>query len=78
MSQPPNTKEVANLAYHAAVVTGLAVGYAQLGKKLFKGGTPKLDYTVNDVGMVTADIALAFITQGVLVKQGIIPPNILN
>ena len=76
MSQPPSAKEVTNIAYHAAVVAGLAIGYAQLGKKLFKGGSPKLDLTVNDASMVTADIALAFITKDMLVKRAIIPPNI--
>ena len=74
----PNTKEVANLAYHAAVLTGLTIGFAQLGKKIFKGNSPKLDFTANDMAMITGDVALAFATRDMLVKQGIIPASILN
>ena len=42
MSTPSTDgKQFANLAYHSAVVSGLAMGYATLDKKIVKGATPK-------------------------------------
>jgi hypothetical protein len=79
MSTPSaDGKMLANAAYHSAVITGLAVGYARLGKMAFKGPTPKLDFTGYDVGMVVVDIALAMATRDMLIKQGIIPADILK
>lgn len=71
-------KMLANAAYHSAVVSGLALGYARLGKIAFKGAIPKLDYNVYDAGMVVLDVALAMLTKDMLVKQGIIPPDIIK
>lgn len=69
---------LANMAYHAVVTSGLAMGYAKLGKMVFKGSTPKLDFTGYDFGMVMLDVGLAMATKDMLVKQGIIPADILN
>ena len=41
-----------NALYHSAVVSGIAIGYAKLGKALMGGPTPKLDYSTRDIGMV--------------------------
>lgn len=71
-------KMLANAAYHAAITSGLAMGYARLGKMIFKGTTPKLDFTGYDVGMVVLDVGLAMATKDMLVKQGIIPADILK
>jgi len=71
-------KMLANAAYHAAVTSGLAIGYARLGKMIFKGPSPKLDFTGYDVGMVVLDIGLAMATKDMLIKQGIIPADILK
>ena len=71
-------KMLANAAYHAAVVSGLAMGYAQLEKKFMKGATPKLDFTAYDIGMVIINVGLAMASKDLLVKQGIIPANILK
>ena len=49
-------KTLANAAYNAAVVSGLAIGYAQLGKKVL------LDFTAYDAGMVVLDVGLALAT----------------
>ena len=38
-------KEIINAFYHGAVVSGFALGYAQLGKMIVKGPTPKLDWS---------------------------------
>ena len=76
MSTPSTDgKQFANLAYHSAVVSGLAMGYA---KKIMKGATPKLDFAPYDVGMVILDVGLAMATKDMLVKQGILPADILK
>ena len=67
-----------NTAYHSAVVSNLAMGYACLGKMILKGPTPKLDFTSYDVGMVVLDVSLALATKDMLIKQGIFPPDILK
>ena len=54
------------------------MGYARLGKMVFKGTTPRLDFTGYDVGMVVLDVGLAMATKDMLVKQGIIPADILK
>ena len=80
MPDPPSAdgKKLANLAYHSAVVGGLAVGYATLSKKIMKGATPKLDFAPYDLGMVALDVGLAMFTKDMLVKQGLIPDDILK
>jgi hypothetical protein len=71
-------KMLANAAYHSAVVTGLAMGYARLTKMITKGATPKLDFTGYDVGMVALNVGLAMATRDMLIKQGLIPADILK
>ena len=62
-------KMLVNALYHSAVVSGLAAGYARLGKMAIGGSPPKLDFTPRDVAMATADM---------LIKQGLIPADILK
>ena len=71
-------KMIVNAQCHSAVVSGLAMGYARLGKMAVGGGTPKLDFTPRDVGMVILDVALAMTTKDALIKQGIIPADIMK
>ena len=71
-------KKLVNDLYHGAVVAGLSIGYAQLGKMIFKGPTPKLDFDVKDAGMVVADVAAAIATKDFLVAQNIIPAGVLE
>jgi hypothetical protein len=71
-------KILVNAIYHSAVVTGLAVGYGKLGKTIIKGPVPKLDFDAYDTGMLILDIGLAMATKDMLVKQGIIPSDILK
>ena len=54
MSTTPATdgKEIANALYHGAVISGPAIGYAQLRKLIVKVSAPKLDTTPQDIGMV--------------------------
>ena len=81
MSTTPATdgKEIANALCHRAVVSGLAIRYAQLGKMIVKGPAPKLDWsTPRDIGMVVLDATLALVTWNYLVKQGMLPPDIVK
>ena len=74
----PDGKKLANELYHGAVVAGLSIGYAQLGKTVLKSPVPKLDFNVRDAFMFAADVAFATATKEFLISQGIIPMNILN
>ncbi|CAC5359220.1 unnamed protein product [Mytilus coruscus] len=79
MSTPKDGKQIANMLYHAGVETLLTVGYAEIGKKVFRRPAPKkVDFNVNDVVMLSIDILLAMATKDMLIKQGIIPADIMN
>ena len=71
-------KNIVNVVYHAAVLSGLTLGYAKLGKMVLGGQMPRLDFTAKDVSMITAELASAIATRDLLVKQGILPANIMN
>ena len=71
-------KMLVNALYHSAVVSGLAAGYARLGKMAIGDSPPKLDFKPRDVGMVVVDVALAMATKDMLIKQGLIPADILK
>ena len=60
-------KILVNALYHSAVVSGLAAGFARLGKMAIGGSAPKLDFTTRDVGMVVVDVALAMATNDMLI-----------
>ena len=85
LPQPPHMttpttdgKMLVNALYHSAVVSGLAAGYAQRGKMAIWGSPPKLDFTPCDVCMVVVEVALAMATKDILIKQGLIPADILK
>ena len=71
-------KMLVNSLYHSAVVSGLAMGYAKLGQMVFKGSLPKLDFTGKDIMMVVFDVGAGLATMDFLVKQGVIPADILK
>ena len=71
-------KILGNAAYYSAVVSGLAMGYARLGKMAMGGAAPKLEFISRNVGLVVLDVGLAKATKDMLVKQGIIPADILK
>ena len=71
-------KQIANMLYHAGVETLLTVGYAEIGRKIFKRPSPKVDFNIGDIGMLSIDILLAMATKDMLVKQGILPENIVK
>ena len=71
-------KQIANMLYHAGVETLLTVGYAEIGRKLLRRPPPKVDFNISDIGMLSIDILLAMATKDMLVKQGIIPADIMK
>ena len=78
MSSSPTSKNITNDIYHAAVVGGLALGYAKIGQMVFKGPVPRLDLTPRDAGMVVLDLSAAVGTKDMLIKQGLIPSDIVK
>ena len=75
----PYAKDFGNLLYHSAVVGGLSVGYSMVGKKLLKmkpANLGRLD--IEDSIKLVGTVAFAFWTQDMLVKQRIIPANIIK
>ena len=71
-------KHLGNDLYHAAVVGGLAIGYAKLGQMVFKGPLPKLDFTPRDAGMLVVELSGAMATKELLIRQGVIPADIMK
>ena len=69
-------KHIANALYHAALVSGLSIGYAKLTQMAIKGSLPKLDTTARDAGMMLLDVSFAILTKDELIRRGIIPSNI--
>lgn len=74
----PTSKNIANDLYHVAVVGVLVIGYAKVSQMLFKGPMPHLDLTPRDAGMVVLDISAAMATKDMLVRQGLIPSDIVK
>lgn len=79
MSTPATDgKVLVNALYHSAVVSGLAIGYSRLSKTVIGGDSPKLDFKPRDAGMVVVGVALAMATKDMLIKQGILPADIMK
>lgn len=75
----PYAKDLANLVYHASVIGGLSVAYTMVLRKILKvrpADLGKLD--LEDAFKVVGTIGLAMWTQDMLVKQGILPANIIK
>ena len=71
-------KMLVNALYHGITVTGIAIVYSRLGRMMIGGQTPKLDYTPRDFGMAAIYMSLAIATKDILIKQGMIPADILK
>lgn len=78
MTTQKDGKQIANMLYHAGVETLLTVGYAEIGKKVLRRPAPKVDFNINDIAMLSIDILLAMATKDMLIKQGIIPADIMK
>ena len=75
---PADGKQIVIAVYHGTVVSGLGMAYACLTQMVLKGPIPKLDFTPRDIGMVVLDVTLGMATKDVLVKQGLLPPDIMK
>ena len=64
--------------YHAVVETLLAVGYSEIGIKVLRKPAPKVDFNIGDLTILSIDILLAMATKDLLVKQRIIPVDIMK
>ena len=71
-------KQIVNMLYHAGVETVLTVGYSEIGKKLLRRSPPRVDFNMGDIAMLSIDILLAMATRDMLIKQGIIPADIMK
>ena len=71
-------KQIANMLYHAGVETFLTVRYSELGRKLLRRPAPKVAFNMGDIGMLSIDILLAMATRDMLIKQCIIPADIIK
>lgn len=71
--------DVINTVYHAVVITGLSAVSSKLTKLIFKGSpTPKLDLDIEDLGLEIIHISSAMLIQNYLIKNNIIPENIVT
>ena len=74
----PDPEKYRQRSIPCRVVGGLAIGYAKLGQMVFKGPLPRLDLTPRDAGMVVLDLSAAMATKDMLIKQGLIPSDIVK
>ena len=72
------SKMLGNALYHSAVTGALAMSYARLGQMALGGPAPKLAFTGRDAGLVVLDVAAAMVTKDWLIKQGVIPSDLLK
>ena len=73
-----DSKEIVYALYHRVVIMGLTLRFSKLSGLSFKGPTPKLDFNTCHIRMVMIDVTLAMVTWRYLVKQGILPPDIMK
>ena len=67
-------KEVKNVVYHAAVVSGLSVAYSMLLKNLLKVSPPNLGkLDMSDDLKLVGIVSVSIMTRDWLVSQKIIP-----
>ena len=71
-------KRIANMLYHAGEETLLTTGYSELGRKLLRRLAPKVDFNKGDIGMLSIDLLLTMVTRDMLIKQSIIPADIMK
>jgi hypothetical protein len=78
-SYVPPTKDILNTLYHSSVITGLAILYSVIGKKLIRldvGDPAKPDLL--DFSKLTAVITLSVATKDWLFNNKILPNDIVN
>ena len=79
MSQEmPKPKDIINTIYHAAVLSGLNVGYLMIGEKFIKFdvGNPFRDYET--IFKLVILVSPSVVIKDWLVTQGFLPNNVIN
>ena len=72
-----NKKSIVKDLYQAAVISGLAVGYSMLGKKILKLSPPSIQkFDLEDMGRFVAIVAASEMTREYLIKQKILPDHV--
>ena len=71
-------KQIGNMLYHAVVETILTAGYSEFGKQILRKPAHKVDYKMGDIGILYIDLLLSMATHDMLIKQGIIPADIMK
>ena len=73
-----DSNSLLNGAYHSTVLTGLLFTNCMIAEKVFKVRPPNLGrLDVKDVGQLALNVFVAEMTRTWLVKQKIIPDNII-
>ena len=72
------SKTITNTLYHAAVVSSIAAGSTKLTKMVLKTSTPRLDFNMYDIGMIILHIGGAMMIKDYLIKNKLIPQDIIN
>ena len=79
MSQEiPKPKDIIDIIYYAAVLSGLTVSYSTIGKKIIKFdvGDPSRDYEATFKPVIP--VSLSAVTTDWLVTQGFLPNDVIN
>ena len=72
-------KKIVNMIYQSAVLSGTAIGYSVLGKKLLKIKMDPMDkIDIGDFVKIASIISLSNWTAEMLYERGILPRDIMK
>ena len=72
-----DSNTIINGAYHSTILSGLVFANCILSKNMFKTTPPNLgQLDMTNISKLTLNIYIAMMTKNLLIKQGILPPNI--
>ena len=72
-----DSNTIVNGAYHSAVLSGLIYANCIISRQILKTTPPNLgQITIKDGAKLTLNVYVAMMIKNMLIKQGIIPPNI--
>ena len=76
----PKPNDIINTIYHAAVLSGLTVGYSMIDKKFIKFdvGEPSRDYETIFKLVIPLTLSVTVVTRDWLVTQGFLPYDVIN
>ena len=74
-----DTNQIVNALYSGAILSGLMLGYSMLSKKVLKVKTVDLNKLDFEDGLkLTVLVTGSVWSRDMLVKQGVLPPNIIQ